>query len=209
MRIWATEKEKKDMQLVHKKAIEQMEGLFLALGLIKREAALEIGCGDCLVSKDFLRRYFAHIDLLDQCEEAGKEMRSFQWSCKKVRHLFLTPMQNFSTPLRYNCIVLRYSIGYLEDDDAVTFLKKLGGMLSSEKQKARAAARSSFILIQDQVISEKLSEYQAENQKVRRLSSFERIIKAAGLIIVKKSDLEQLDSKVWPVIAMALSPSSA
>ena len=196
------------MQLVHRKAIRQMEGLFSALGMIKRDAALEIGCGDCLVSKDFLRRYFAHIDLLDQCEEAGKEMRSFQRSCKKVRHLFLTPMQNFSTPLRYNCIVLRYSIGYLEDDDAATFLKKLGGMLGSEKENTRAAASSSIILIQDQVIPEDRPEFWEHNQKVRRWSSFDRIIKTAGLSIVRKSALEQLDSKVWPVFAMALAPPS-
>ena len=121
------------MQLVHNKAIQQMEELFLALGMMKREAALEIGCGDCLVSKDFLKKYFTNIDLLDHCKEAGKEMKSFKQSCNQVRHLFLTPMQNFSTQFRYNCIVLRYSIGYLEDDLAANFLKKLGSMLCSEK----------------------------------------------------------------------------
>ena len=44
---------------------------------------------------------------------------------------------------------------------------------------------------------------------MRRWSSFETIIKAAGLVIVKKSPIEPLDSKVWPVIVMALSPTSA
>ena len=82
------------MQLVHQPAIQQMEGLFSKLGSIKKETALEVGCGDCLVSKDFLRHHFAIIDILDQ--DALKEMKAFKESCDKVRNIFHTPMQDFT-----------------------------------------------------------------------------------------------------------------
>ena len=195
------------MQLVHQQAVGQMEKLFSELGGMKRDAALEIGCGDCLVSKDLLEKHFAQIDLLDQCQEAVKEMRSYQGRCERVRHLFHMPMQDLDTQLKYNCIVLRYCIGYLDDEQAARFLRKLGAMLCQETQKARAASSSSFIIIQDQVIPDGVEEYTSQDQRLRKWSSFQRIIKAAGLAIFKKSALEELNSRVWPVTAMALTPT--
>ena len=83
-------------------------------------------------------------------------------------------------------------------------------MLSLDKQKARAATSSSFILLQDQVIPEECGEYwdMYTSQKLRKFTSYVSIFKAAGLIIAKKSEIEKLYSKFWPVTVMALSPVS-
>ena len=62
-------------------------------------------------------------------------------------------MQDFKGAQIYDCIVLRYAIGYVDEAEASTVLKKFGTYLTSyETKNKRKAKRGSFILVQDQIL---------------------------------------------------------
>ena len=59
-------------------------------------------------------------------------------------------MQSFQANSTYNCIVLRYCIGYLNADDLVLFLRKIGTMLSNTTSDCkRMCQKESYIVIPD------------------------------------------------------------
>ena len=86
-------------------------------------------------------------------------------------------MEAFTPDTTFNCIVLRYCIGYLDDEAAVEFLQKMGQALETEhRMRARASSSKSFILLQDQTQGEGSNEGKVEGQKTRRRTSLENII---------------------------------
>ena len=46
-------------------------------------------------------------------------------------------MQDFDVDEQYNCIVLRYVTGYLNDQELIGFLSRLGNMLAESNEKAK------------------------------------------------------------------------
>ena len=53
------------MEEMNTPLIAQMRGFLGSLKSLKKETALEIGCGACHVTRDLLQHQFARIDLMD------------------------------------------------------------------------------------------------------------------------------------------------
>ena len=118
-------------------------------------------------------------------------------------------MQDFTTINKYNCIVLRYCLGYLGDDDLVQFLQKLGTMLSKINDASqRLCQKESFIIVQDQIIPEDKTEWEEYDQRIRRGSTIQMIFERAGLECVKQIGPESLNRKFDSVKMWALYPRS-
>ena len=104
---------------------------------MKKSSAFEVACGKCHVTRDVLQWHFQSVDLLDQCPQSVKIARELQASSKRVRNVFQNTMQDIvsgragAASLQYDCVVLRYCIGYLGEEQAVELLVKLARMLST------------------------------------------------------------------------------
>ena len=46
-------------------------------------------------------------------------------------------MQDFDVDEEYNCIVLRYVTGYLDDKELDTFLSRLGNLLARTRDRSK------------------------------------------------------------------------
>ena len=56
---------------------------------------------------------------------------------------------------KFNCIVMRYSIGYAPNSHAVQFLKRMARNLAcSKKEHPRVSQREGYIIIQYQIMPE-------------------------------------------------------
>ena len=107
----------------------------------------------------------------------------------------------------YDCIVLRYAIGYLDDDQASTVLEKFGTYLKSYGSKnARKAKRGSFILVQDQILPLFAKEIFDEGQRVRQQKTLLKIFEQANLEIFEESMPEELHTEMEKVKIWALYP---
>ena len=115
-----------------------------------------MACGGCHVTRNVLLKYFNEIELMDRAHEAVKEVNQLRLqNGNKIVAVHQASMEAFLPDTSFNCIVLRYCIGYLSDDAAVQFLRKMGQALDVEhKRISRAATSRSFILLQDNIQGE-------------------------------------------------------
>ena len=91
-----------------------------------KDRALEVACGECHVTKHLLLNYFHKVDLMDKCEDAIEMAEQLKLKSNKIGSVYHTRMQEFEPSSKYNCVVLRYCIGYLDDREASLFLTRLG-----------------------------------------------------------------------------------
>ena len=63
-----------------------------------------------------LKYYFNAIDCFDQCPVAVKELEKLQLSMPAIKKVDQASMQSYHWEERYNCILLRWCVGYLSDD---------------------------------------------------------------------------------------------
>ena len=119
-------------------------------------------------------------------------------------------MEDFIASKKYNCIVLRYAIGYLSDEKLVRFLTNCRVWLTENSTPSqRTCTRESFIIVQDQVLSEDETEWEEYNQRIRRNSSIEKIFVRALLDCYKQIGPESLCSKYDSVKMWALYPKNS
>ena len=118
------------MVLVNRPAIMQLEEMIKGLPTMRKQKALEVACGSCHVTDMLLRKHFDEIELMDYAQQAIEKAEQLQRRCNKIVCIYHTKMQDFTSPTHYNCIVLRYCIGYLDDGEARLFLRKVTKMLS-------------------------------------------------------------------------------
>ena len=61
-------------------------------------------------------------------------------------------MKEFDWEGKWNCILFRFCVGYLDDDELISVLKKAKQCLKERKNPSkRLKAKESYIIIQDQV----------------------------------------------------------
>ena len=99
------------------------------LSTMETKTALEVACGECLVTRGILLEKFFEIDLMDQSEAAIEHAEKLQAENPCINMVHKKSMQKFETDSKYDCIVLRHCTGYLEDAELKEFLQKLGTML--------------------------------------------------------------------------------
>ena len=91
---------------------------------------------------------------MDRAEGAIEFAKALQRENPKIREVSTTTMQKFETDKKYNCIVLRYCTGYLNDEELSAFLRKLGSMLDQKSSNfVDSEQETSFIIIQDTALT--------------------------------------------------------
>ena len=163
-------------------ALGQMQRLFKRLKKMKKGRALELACGESHVTRHLLKVHFDIIDLMDQCDQALERAHDLKEECHQVDKIYPSSFEEFSTNKRYNCIVLRYSAGYLDCDALAMFLRKLSSMLEKNHENlTRSNPSKSFIIVQDNVQYEDRLGVFENDMLVRRMTTMERIFTRAGL----------------------------
>ena len=122
-------------------------------------------------------------------------------------------MQEFEPSSKYNCIVLRYCIGYLDDREASQFLGKLAHSMvptaiDPNDTGSDAERQASYILVQDQTVQESEDEVPEYGQTVRKESSLHDIFEQSGLSLVSlfgpvEVHEDMLPVKVWVLAQLA------
>ena len=56
--------------------------------------------------------------------------KQLQEECSKIETVYECSMQDFDVNKEYNCIILRYVTGYLDDEELRRFLSRSGNMLA-------------------------------------------------------------------------------
>lgn len=166
----------------HKPSIQLLEGLFRQLRTMQRGRAIEVGCGDGKFSRDLLFGWFDVVDFLDVQANALEKVHELKATSNKVGRIREAMMQQYEFEDVYNAIVLRWSIGYLDDWEGVQFLMKAKQALRSPSAvRTRKAGFSSFIFIMDNLLEAWEAEETDNGERQRHEWKLEELFQQAGL----------------------------
>ena len=145
---------------------------------------------------------------MDQAADSLAIARRLKEECPRIGSVYESSMQDFDGHKEYNCIVLRYVSGYLDDKELERFLSRLGNMLARKSKSLKGPdQQESYIIVQEQVLPEGESHPGEFGQRVRTERSLEAIFYRTNLDVAKTQGPESLiakyhDVKMW---ALALS----
>ena len=114
--------EKLNMAKANPKALEQLNRFIGELATMKCETALEVACGAAHCTKAVLSKKFCKIDLFDESQGAVTDALKNLEGVERVGQVATSRMQDYTFDEKYNCILLRYCVGYLTDDELVQFI---------------------------------------------------------------------------------------
>ena len=146
--VYANADEIQRMKEANPYLIQQMRAFMGNLKSMKKDTALEVACGECHVTRDYLQHEFFCIDLMDVCPESIKHAQMLKSKNSKIDLFNQCSMEDFIASKKYNCIVLRYAIGYLSDEKLVRFLTNCRVWLTENSSPSqRTCTRESFIIV--------------------------------------------------------------
>ena len=174
--IYETQKDKEELSRVNPRILNQLKSFIDGRNSMKKDKALEVACGAGWVTKEVLLSRFNKVDLFDQCEQAIDDANENIGKNPKLGKLRVHTMQNFPWDSKWNFIVCRYCVGYLDDKELVQFLKKAAKCLKGNDERAkRALNQQSYIVVQDQVCPEDDVPERMDNQQVRTAEQLQDI----------------------------------
>ena len=97
-------------------------------------------------------------------------------------------MQNYKFLNKYNCIMMRWVAGYLEDDVLMAFLINARAALANDRSRStRSNNITSYIFVLDNVVGPGEKSKEEKDERVRSRSEMEKLFSRASLIIADKS----------------------
>ena len=110
------------MAKANPKALDQLKRFLESLASLRYESALEVACGAAHCTKMVLSKKFYKIDLFDESQGAVTDALKNLKGVETVGQVTKSRMQDYTFDEKYNCILLRYCVGYLTDDELVQFI---------------------------------------------------------------------------------------
>ena len=188
-RIYANQLERENMASCHQAAVLAMEQFIDGLPMVRYERALEVGCGDGRVTRDQLLGRFKMVDLFDPCSEAIRKVREDMAMKWQVMNIGKATMETHEWNSDYSLIVMRWCIGYPEEEDLVAFLREAKQhLVKYGRRTTRNSVPRSFILVLDNVLKEGHSAFENEGQMLRDQWSIEKLFRRADLTICMQSE---------------------
>ena len=168
----------------HKACMTLMEKELDNIRGLRKNYALDCGCGDGRVSRELLVKKFQRVDLFDPCPVGVQKVLELKKKKKQIGDVSVSTMQNYPWPRNYDGIFLVWVAGYLSYMDLVAFLKTAKQHLAGQNRSpSKRATPGAFIFVLDSVLAPLELPVTLKGQRVRSEEKFEDIFKKAGLTI--------------------------
>lgn len=161
--------------------------------------AADCGAGIGRVSKHFLMNHFDVVDIVEPCEKFTNEIHTYLADEKlslKVGKIFNEGLQAFTPKHKhYDVIWIQWVVGYLTDEDFVTFLLRCKEGLTDD----------GCIVIKDN-----LSRYspvldEEDSSVTRTYAGYKKIFDTAGMTLRKRVTQKDFPSQLFGVHMFALT----
>ena len=88
-----------------------------------KERALEVGCGDGMLTRDYiLPLKFKAIDMFDKCPKGIDKVNELKSEFSTIDSVSIEKMEDFVWQRDYSAIYMRWCVGYLDDNNLKLFL---------------------------------------------------------------------------------------
>ncbi|KAK2714864.1 hypothetical protein QYM36_009158 [Artemia franciscana] len=163
-----------------------------------RQKAIDCGAGIGRITKHFLTKLFASVDMVEQCSKLTAQAEILLKGNQKVGRIFNKGLQDFEPEKElYDLIWIQWVLIYLTDEDLVSFLKRC----------KKALKPRGIIVVKENVTSSPDPEPDHEDSSVTRPEeTLEDLFSRASLRIIKKQQQHRFPQELFKVQMYALRP---
>ncbi|CAG9784466.1 unnamed protein product [Diatraea saccharalis] len=154
--------------------------------------ALDCGAGIGRITKDLLIHHFEAVDVVEPDLKFINSIREFVGDGQlKIRRLYNVGLQEFIPENKYDIIWNQWVLGYLTDEDLVSYLIRCRDAL----------APSGVIVVKENVTSTgKTEKDETDSSITRSLKQFIKIFKSASLKRIKQCKQTNFPNGIYPII---------
>ncbi|XP_022123118.1 N-terminal Xaa-Pro-Lys N-methyltransferase 1-A [Pieris rapae] len=163
-----------------------------------RQIALDCGAGIGRITKHLLAPHFNEVDVIEPDKKFLTELLNYVGEdSKKVGTLYHSSLQNFQPERKYDVIWNQWVLGYLKDEDLVSYL------ITCRK----SLTKNGVIIVKENVTSSGFTEPdEADSSITRCLKQYITIFKKANLKRIKQCKQTNFPNGIYPVYMFALIP---
>lgn len=163
-----------------------------------KKRALDCGAGIGRVSKNLLMDEFQTVDLVEQDEKFCNKAREALTGSGHLGEIFNVGLQNFQGgDNKYDVIWSQWVLGHLKDDDLIEFFKRISERLD----------KNGVIVVKENFTKDTSTIFDETDSSVTRpINQFKKLVKQAGLKIVKEAHQKNFPKSLYPVYMIALKP---
>ncbi|XP_063529208.1 alpha N-terminal protein methyltransferase 1-like [Cydia strobilella] len=161
--------------------------------------ALDCGAGIGRISKYLLIPHFSLVDVIEPDEKFINTIREYVGSnADKLGNLYKVSLQEFRPEKKYDVIWNQWVLGYLKDDDLLSYLTYCRDALSE----------NGVIIVKENVTSTgKTEKDDADSSVTRPLKEYIKIFGKAKLKRIKQCKQTNFPNGIYPVYMFALIPN--
>ncbi|XP_049866021.1 N-terminal Xaa-Pro-Lys N-methyltransferase 1-B [Pectinophora gossypiella] len=162
--------------------------------------ALDCGAGIGRITKHLLIPHFQEVDVVEPDEKFINAIKDFvgEHSCK-IGKLYQVGLQEFKPCKKYDVIWNQWVLGYLTDEDLVSYLNRC----------REALTEGGVIIVKENVTSSGyLEKDDVDSSVTRSLKQFIKIFQMANLKRIKQCKQTNFPNGIYPVYMFALVPNS-
>ena len=155
MQIWANKEEREKMDVNHWPSLPYIQKGIKKVKTLKPFRAIDVGCGDGLLTRDLLLYKFTKVDMFDRCPKAIKIVKELKKDNKRIQDVEIAEFNDFEFKHKYNGIFMRWVSGYMLHDKLVEFLRKAKKALDTKSAvNMNEKGPCSFIFFMDNVMKD-------------------------------------------------------
>ncbi|XP_045511179.1 alpha N-terminal protein methyltransferase 1-like [Colias croceus] len=175
-----------------------LQSLFSLENSPGREVALDCGAGIGRITKHLLLPHFNKVDVIEPDQKFLNEILNYVGeNSSNVGKLYHTSLQDFQPERKYDVIWNQWVLGYLKDEDLVSYLITCRNTL----------AENGVIVVKENITSSGKTEADdADSSVTRCLKQYTKIFKQAKLKRVKQCKQTNFPNGIYPVYMFALIP---
>ncbi|XP_053602494.1 N-terminal Xaa-Pro-Lys N-methyltransferase 1-A-like [Plodia interpunctella] len=175
-----------------------LKALFSSRNPPSTQTALDCGAGIGRITKHVLIPHFNKVDVIEPDEKFIKEIPEFVGPMKiKLGSLYKLGLQEFIPDKKYDVIWNQWVLGYLTDDDLVSYLIRC----------KNALAENGVVVIKENVTtSGNVEKDEVDSSVTRSLKQYLKLFKTAHLKRIKQSKQTNFPNGIYPVYMFALVP---
>lgn len=162
-----------------------------------RKRALDCGAGIGRVSKNLLMNEFALVDLVEQDTKFCNKAQESLEASGRLGKVYNCGLQDFNETGKYDVIWSQWVLGHLLDEDLVQLFQRLSSNLDS----------NGMIVVKENFSNSETIVDETDSSVTRPLALFKKLMKQAGLKIIKEARQTNFPSSLFPVYMLAMRPT--
>lgn len=143
---------------------------------------------------------FQTVDLVEQDEKFCVKAREALAGSGHLGEVFNVGLQDFEgSDKKYDVVWSQWVLGHLTDEDLVSFFKRISNILD----------KNGIIVVKENFTKDNQTiRDETDSSVTRPLSDFKKLVKLAGLKVIKEARQTNFPKALFPVYMLAMKPTA-